>query len=78
MSDYPSITQQESDSINNGLCPDCGKDELYKGPRGGMMVNIRCDNCGSRFNIADPEMGFPGTGNKEFKQRIGPKSPLKA
>lgn len=37
-----------------GRCPDCGNDQFYEGPSGGMNVNILCANseCGSRFNIA--------------------------
>jgi hypothetical protein len=40
-----------------------------------MMMNIRCDFCGSRFNIPDPE--FPGLplGNCEMMERISEKSP---
>lgn len=35
-----------------GTCPDCGSNDFYMGPRGGMAMNIGCANdmCGSWFN----------------------------
>ena len=76
MSDvYPKVTKKEALSIDEGMCPDCHKEDLYEGPHGGMMMNIRCSFCGSKFNIPDPE--FPGLpmGNCEMMERISEKSP---
>jgi len=33
-------------------CPDCRIGALLEGPRGGATVNVQCDNCGHRFNLA--------------------------
>lgn len=37
-------------------CPDCGGDRFLEGPSGGMCVNLKCANCGSKFNFA-PSLG---------------------
>jgi ribosomal protein S27E len=31
-------------------CPDCGNDKFLEGPHGGMAVNFKCAQCGSKFN----------------------------
>ena len=31
-------------------CPDCGCDKFLSGPRGGMCINFKCEQCGSEFN----------------------------
>jgi hypothetical protein len=36
------------------LCPDCGHSEFLAGPEGGCSQNIKCNNCGSKFNICPP------------------------
>jgi len=33
-------------------CPDCGDNRFWRGPSGGMSLNIECKPCGSRFNVA--------------------------
>lgn len=48
------LTEEQSKKLYMGECPDCGSD-LYKGPCGGMMMNIRCEK-GHRFNITNPEI----------------------
>lgn len=35
-------------------CPDCKKGRLLKGPCGGLAQNIKCSNCGSKFNFSPP------------------------
>lgn len=32
--------------------PCCGSTRAYKGPRGGLSMNIKCCGCGREFNIA--------------------------
>lgn len=32
------------------VCPDCGGN-LFKGPEGGLSVNVKCKNCGAEFNV---------------------------
>jgi hypothetical protein len=42
--------------LQKGICPDCGsKEGFYKGPEGGMSVNIFCANpkCRSGFNYTN-------------------------
>lgn len=35
-------------------CPDCGHDKHYRGPSGGMSVNIQCCSCKHWFNNSLP------------------------
>lgn len=32
-------------------CPDCGCDQFYDGPGGGISQNIICVSCGAKFNM---------------------------
>jgi len=32
------------------MCPDCGAAKIADGPRGGLSVNVTCEECGARFN----------------------------
>jgi len=34
-------------------CPHCGCGSFRKGPRGGAAVNITCELCQAKFNVAD-------------------------
>ncbi len=51
-----SLTAKELTEIfqKEEVCPDCGKWDFYKGPEGGMSLNIYCSNCGSWFNDSGP------------------------
>ena len=44
--------------VANG-CPDCLTNPFtyFEGPSGGMMTNIKCSECGSKFNVSK-ELGF--------------------
>jgi len=46
------LTPEETAILDSGECPDCGG-QLYKGPRGGLAMNVRCDK-GHTFWIAGP------------------------
>lgn len=35
-------------------CPDCGSEEFYEGPCGGMCQNMKCCKCGHKFNFGLP------------------------
>ena len=48
------LTDEQIRVLQKGECPDCNTD-LYEGPCGGMMMNVRCEN-GHRFNITNPEI----------------------
>lgn len=38
--------------VKKNTCPDCeAKGQWLVGPRGGIAQNIKCANCGSRFNV---------------------------
>ncbi len=38
--------------VRKSKCPDChAKNSMLEGPRGGMNVNVKCKNCGSKFNV---------------------------
>lgn len=34
------------------IMPCCGSTKAFKGPRGGLSMNIQCAGCGRWFNIA--------------------------
>jgi hypothetical protein len=38
----------------NKCCPDCGSQEFYEGPCGGLSQNVKCAGCGHWFNFALP------------------------
>jgi len=50
----------------DGRCPDCGQENFYEGPHGGLCVNLECANpaCTTRINVAQ----IPGAPQYE---RIG-------
>ena len=45
-------------NIQHNVCPDCGKGgqgepyQFLMGPCGGAAMNIKCKDCGMRFNVA--------------------------
>ncbi len=41
-------------------CPNCGGDQWYEGPSGGMATNIKCANCGIWFNSTPFGLDFIG------------------
>ena len=50
---YPRYcTDHESESLQSYLCPICGTQTLLEGPRGGECVNVMCERCRSKWNIA--------------------------
>jgi len=48
-------------TYSKGKCPDCGSKKFYEGPHGGAAVNVKCADCGHKFNLGLPL----------FVQRIG-------
>ena len=42
---------------NQHVCPDCKGDKFLMGPQGGMGQNVKCEGCGSEFNLAPFEDG---------------------
>ena len=38
------------EALWNGLCPDCGG-RLLEGPSGGLCINMKCSQCGNKFNV---------------------------
>ena len=34
-------------------CPDCGNTEFLFGPSGGLCVNVKCMECGSKYNYTN-------------------------
>jgi hypothetical protein len=47
------------------VCPDCGHKHFYRGPQGGLALNVGCASCGNRFNVTVVH------GELLFAQRIG-------
>lgn len=45
------LDEKEIALIRMGIWPCCGEREVQGGPRGGMMRNLRCPNCGTVVNI---------------------------
>lgn len=44
------LTLEETAILDTGKCPDCDG-QLYKGPRGGLAMNVACDK-GHTFWVA--------------------------
>lgn len=55
--DENNLAIKMANCIHYGMCPDCGKEELYNGPSGGMSTNVICGKCGSEFCFSGG--GFP-------------------
>jgi hypothetical protein len=71
---YPRLTETECKIIDDGRCPDCTFGELLQGPRAGFMVKVKCDRCGSTFNVATPKLA--GMADKERISEPGQLSPV--
>jgi hypothetical protein len=58
------LTDKEVAALDAGKCPDCGEENFYLGPQGGMNTNIECanKNCMARFNVV---LGMAGSFGKE-------------
>lgn len=52
---YPK--DKEPDSL---VCPNCGSNQWYEGPSGGMATNIKCGGCGLWFNNTPFGLDFIG------------------
>jgi hypothetical protein len=54
--------------VEHKCCPDCQGTAFLEGPSGGMSTNVRCDTCGSEFNITLPyfaeRISEPGQGRR--------------
>ncbi len=59
------LTDAEVAALDDGRCPDCGREKFLEGPHGGLSVNIKCAGCGAKFNIVPRLAGSFG------KERIG-------
>jgi hypothetical protein len=44
------LTDTQLIPLQSRRCPDCGG-ELRSGPRGGLGVNMACQQCGAEFNV---------------------------
>ena len=49
----PAVPVPEGTLRFEGICPDCGHDEFYGGPCGGMSQNVTCahEGCGTKLNV---------------------------
>lgn len=50
-------SEEMFDHLREKGCLDCGSHDFLEGPSASIAVNIKCDNCGSEYNIA-PMMRF--------------------
>ena len=50
------------------VCPNCGSNQWYEGPSGGMSTNIKCGCCGLWFNSTPFGLDFIG-----IKELVGEK-----
>ncbi len=48
------------------VCPNCGSNQWYEGPSGGMSTNIKCGGCGIWFNSTPFGLDYIG-----IKENIG-------
>ncbi len=44
-------------SAQGVVCPACSADRFFKGPMGGLSVNVKCAGCGATFNYS-PVVGL--------------------
>lgn len=47
----PDLSRAAFSALAAHMCPDCGHRHFYRGPAGGMSVNVACARCGARFNV---------------------------
>lgn len=61
--------------IDNNMCPDC-TGRLLEGPSGGfgLAVNIKCEDCGAKFNFAPPFKTERISDSFKFPPKKGEKS----
>lgn len=57
---------QDVPAPKGGVCPNCGSNEWWSGPEGGMSVNVECGVCHLRWNANAMGMSwqFIGRGPK--------------
>jgi len=63
------MIEQGMEPLQQHRCPYCAHDEFYRGPAGGLALNIECKRCGERYNVAMNEgqlllaarIGYRGT-----------------
>lgn len=49
------LTAEEEIILRAGRCPFCGSRKGFQeGPHGGMSVNVKCANCGTKLNLMGP------------------------
>jgi len=46
--------EEKAKLLEEGICPDCDSKTFDRGPEGGLSTNIRCVDCGSKFNVCPP------------------------
>ena len=51
--DREQVTPYEEGVLSTNKCPDC-MGSLLEGPHGGGSINVKCEGCGSKFNIMTP------------------------
>lgn len=45
------VSEAEAEIIWQGNCP-CGAETcLLEGPHGGLSINVKCEECGAKYNI---------------------------
>jgi hypothetical protein len=47
------LTKEDEATLRSGKCPACESEHFVEGPRGGLAVNIACEN-GHRFWYGGP------------------------
>ena len=47
---YKMMEDVRNDRTRSGRCPNCGNQDFYAGPEGGMSVNVECAKCHLRWN----------------------------
>lgn len=54
MTKLEQVSKEEAKKLAKGICPDCAGNKFLEGPHAGLAVNVKCDDCGSKFNICWP------------------------
>jgi hypothetical protein len=60
----PKIPEFKAPPLTEPACPDCGSERFFRGPCGGMSVNLKCVGCGHFWNWMGP-LGFEHIDSKD-------------
>lgn len=54
----PDLAEEWIDRARQGRCPNCDRDGLVAGPKGGASRNVFCPSCMVRWNLGGVDFGI--------------------